>query len=68
MNKKLEELEENVKIITLPDKWKFVYSDKSNDDTTCRNLIQGKAIAIAYEHRNYELIYQIARSACNTES
>jgi hypothetical protein len=27
-----------------------------------------KAIAVAYEQRNYELINQIARIACNTES
>jgi hypothetical protein len=36
--------------------------------TYCRNIIQGKAIAVAYEQRNYALMNQIARIACNSES
>jgi hypothetical protein len=59
---------EDVKIITLFDKWKYVINDHSDDGTKCRNLIQGKAFITAYKQRNYELMQQITIRACNNES
>jgi hypothetical protein len=45
----IERQEEKVKIIVLHDKWRYVRSDDSDEGTRCRNIIQGKAIAIASE-------------------
>jgi hypothetical protein len=67
MEKELSRYESNVKIITLIDKWKYIVRDNSDDGRRCINLIQGKAIATAYEQRNYGLMHQIAIRASNTE-
>jgi hypothetical protein len=54
IDQNLNELEDNVKIITLHKK--------------CQNIIHGKAIAIAYEHRNYTLMNTFVKYAEGHES
>jgi hypothetical protein len=68
MDRKLEQLEANMKIIMLFDKWRYVAIDLTNDGIICRNLIQGKAIATAYQQKNYVLINQIVKTASGLES
>jgi hypothetical protein len=63
MDRELEQLEDNMKIITLFDKCRYIAKDSTNDGIICRNLIQVKAIATAYQKRNYELMNQIAKTA-----
>jgi hypothetical protein len=64
----IDGLEDNVKIITLYKRWKTVLDDDSNKGSHCRNLIQGKAISVAYEQKNYDLMHAVAINAVNHES
>jgi hypothetical protein len=57
-----------MKINTLFDQWRYVARDLTNDGIIFRNLIQGKAIATAYQQINYELMNQIAKTANGSES
>jgi hypothetical protein len=68
MDETSNNLEDNVKIITLYKRWEIVLNDDSNEGSHCRNLIQGKAISVAYEQKNYELMHTIATNAMNHES
>jgi hypothetical protein len=53
MDETVDGLEDNVKVITLYKRWEIVLTDDSNEGSHCRNLIQGKAISVAYEQKNY---------------